>query len=105
MPNPSILEGAVRTTQSQPAVIEHSSEPQVRLYTVKHLYHYNLLKADKPVSDGTIVHNGTLKAMIRSGATLTNDIVIAALKIIEELKQEKVRNKESNPVLREELRR
>eukprot|EP00171_Calliarthron_tuberculosum_P022834 IDg22834t1 len=81
--NRSTLTNSSTTTRSRTALTAESDEPQVSVETYKQLYNLFLSKAEMLTSDEAIVENGTLKGATKSGATLVNANVIAALRIAE----------------------
>lgn len=87
-------------TRSRTAIVGSSDEPHMRIENARQLYNVFLSKAEKLVSDGTIEVNGTVCVTTKSGATLTSDNVIAALKAADDRKRESETRKKTAAVER-----
>ena len=85
--NSLVLLSEVCSTRSRTVIVESGDESRIRIESAKQLYNVFLAKSEKLVSDGTIEVNGTVCVTTKSGATLTSENVIAALKAAEERKK------------------
>ena len=73
--NSSDLDKSEVTTRSQSALIESSSEPEVRLRTAKRLFNYFLSKVETLTSEGTLYRSRTILVSTTMGAILGKDNV------------------------------
>lgn len=68
------------STRSITAITDSSVNTQTRIQNAHQLYFVFLKHAEKRLSDGTIIENGTVKVSNTSGATLTTANVLSALR-------------------------
>eukprot|EP00171_Calliarthron_tuberculosum_P000060 IDg60t1 len=92
------------TTRSRTALVQSSDQPRVRVETANQLYALFLRNAEQLCSDGTVEENGTVKVTTRSGATLTSDNVVAAVRAADERRKEEIARKEAAASAREARR-
>lgn len=88
-------------TRSRTSLVESSDAPNIRIENARQLYELFLRNAEKLCSDGTVEENGTVKVTTKSGATLTSDNVIAAVRATDERKRIESERKEASAISRE----
>lgn len=77
--NTSLL-SEVTVTRSRASLADSRDTLRIWIESAKQLYTVFLRKADKLLLDGSVKVNGSVSVTTQSGATLTRDNVIAALK-------------------------
>ena len=95
----------IRSSRSSTAIEASSNEPQVRYHIYKQLYNAFLAKASELCSDGTIVENGTIRVSTTSGATLTSENTLKALRERDRAQREKATQRQQRDEQRQEKAR
>lgn len=90
------------STRSVTSIVESSGNRESKIENYRQLYELFSKRAEQLRSDGAIVlENGTVKVSTTTGASLTSDNVISALKAVHERKEKEALEKQKRTELKE----